>query len=153
MAKRKTRTFCKTCGAEPVRASYVYCSNSCQQEYQYNSYIENWKRGNELGLQSGGVVSRYIKRYLREKYKNKCLLCGWGKVNKVTGIVPLIADHIDGDWKNNNENNLRLLCPNCDSLQSTYAALNKGRGREGRVTSKRLKESKLFLAKQRSQKG
>ena len=57
----------------------------------------------------------------------------------------LVADHIDGDWRNNVENNLRLICPNCDSLTSTYAALNRGNGRKNRAISKRAKEGHLLM--------
>ena len=72
-----------------------------------------------------GIVSVHIKKYLREKYGNKCVLCSWAQVNIVTEQVPLVADHIDGNWRNNIEDNLRLVCPNCDATSSTYAALNK----------------------------
>jgi len=82
-----------------------------------------------LGLIATGVVSAHVKRYLREKFGDKCCLCGWAEINPKTGKVPLVADHIDGRWRNNAEVNLRLLCPNCDSLTPTYAALNKGSGR------------------------
>jgi hypothetical protein len=91
-----------------------------------------------------GVVSAHIKRYLRLKFKNKCYLCGWSEVNQTTGIVPLVADHIDGNWRNNTEENLRLVCPNCDALSSTFAGLNKGRGRENRVVSNRAKEAHVL---------
>jgi hypothetical protein len=84
-----------------------------------------------------GIVSKYVKRYLRIKYGNRCVLCGWSVINAKTGQVPLVADHIDGNWKNNTEDNLRLLCPNCDSLTPTYAGLNRGNGRENRAISKR----------------
>jgi hypothetical protein len=47
----------------------------------------------------------------------------------ITGLVPVRLDHIDGNWENNKPENLRLLCPNCDSLTETYCALNKGKGR------------------------
>ena len=140
---KKARKKCPVCGREPARAKYLYCSNACQVEYQYRSYIKRWKNGNEHGLQrSLGIVSRHIKRYLREKFGNKCCLCGWAKVNLKTKQVPLVADHIDGNWRNNSENNLRLLCPNCDSLTLTYAGLNRGHGRKNRVVSKRIKDSR-----------
>ena len=36
-----------------------------------------------------------------------------------------ILDHIDGDATNNTRNNLRLICPNCDSQLDTYKSKNK----------------------------
>lgn len=113
-------------------------------EYQFHRYIKDWKAGKVDGLQSIGTVSPHVKRYLRKKFGNKCQLCRWSKINSKTGIIPLVADHIDGNWRNNIENNLRLICPNCDSLTSTYAGLNKGNGRKDRVVSKRTKEARLL---------
>lgn len=145
MNPKKPRTPCITCGAEPKRSGYKYCSNKCQGEYEYRIYIENWKRGKQIGLRSTGIVSNAIKKYLRKKFGDACCICGWAEVNPKTGRVPLVADHIDGDWKNNRESNLRLICPNCDSLSPTYAALNKGKGRKHRAPSKRAAKARLFI--------
>lgn len=137
---------CSNCNNETARSTYKYCSNVCQAEYRYLTYIKEWKEGKNSGLQSSlGIVSRHIKNYLREKFRNECCLCGWAEINPKTGMVPLVADHIDGDWRNNREENLRLICPNCDSLSSTYGALNKGRGRKQRAVSKRVLESKTLV--------
>ena len=145
---KKRRTQCPNCGAEPARSNYKYCSNKCQQEFQYKKYISAWKSGKTNGLQGLGIVSNYIKRYLREKYTNKCCVCGWHERNVITGEVPLVADHIDGNWRNNVETNLRLICPNCDSISATYAGLNRGNGgKMVRVLSKRAKEGRLFASK------
>ncbi len=142
---KKFREQCLDCGKETPRAGYKYCSNACQIEYQYQSYIRKWRAGTVKGLQGLGIVSRHIKRYLRRKFGNKCCLCGWSKINSKTGQVPLVADHIDGDWRNNAESNLRLICPNCDALTPTYAGLNRGNGRGNRVLSKRAKEGRLLV--------
>lgn len=142
---RKQRGKCLNCGKEPERSQYKYCCNACQFEYQYKIYIKKWQDGKEIGLQALGIVSNHIKRYLREKFGNKCCICGWSEINPKTKQVPLVADHIDGNWRNNVERNLRLICPNCDSLTETYAGLNRGNGRKNRVLSKRAKEGKLFL--------
>lgn len=141
---RKSRSNCLLCGEKTARAGYKYCSNRCQLEYQRKVYIAGWKAGKIKGLQSLGIVSSSIKRYLRDKFDNKCCLCGWSEVNQKTGEVPLVADHIDGNWRNNVEKNLRLICPNCDSLTPTYAGLNRGNGRGNRVLSKRAQEGRLL---------
>ncbi|MDB5254053.1 MAG: endonuclease [Parcubacteria group bacterium] len=142
---KKPRTNCPVCGKEPAKSFYKYCSNACQQKYQYEKYIQDWKAGKIAGLQSLGIVSPPIKRYLREKFGNKCCFCGWSKINQKTGRVPLVADYIDGNWRNNAEPNLRLVCPNCDSLLPTFSALNKGKGREHRAISKRSLEAREFV--------
>lgn len=138
---RKPRSNCLVCGIENSESRSKYCSNKCQMEYQHRCYIQRWKEGKETGLIAIGVVSVHVKRYLREKFGNKCSVCGWAEVNETTGLVPVVADHIDGNWRNNLEENLRLLCPNCDSLTATYAALNKGKGRSNRRISKRSREA------------
>ncbi len=150
--KKKPRSYCIQCAKETKRSGYKYCSNKCQAKYQYLTFIKNWKLGREKGIMSIGIVSHHIKRYLREKYKNRCCLCGWSEVNQKTGKVPLVADHIDGNWRNNVESNLRLICPNCDSLTSTYAALNKGNGRRNRRKSNRSKEAQLLYGMRSTRK-
>ena len=142
---RKTREKCRVCGKETARPVAIYCSISCQMEYQYHDYIKKWKNGEINGLSSLGLVSPYIKKFLRRKFGNKCCLCNWAAVNPKTGLVPLVADHIDGNWQNNTEENLRLICPNCDSLNPTFAALNKGNGRKNRAPSKRAQEGRLLV--------
>ncbi len=120
---------CVNCGKEIEngKRGKLFCCEHCHQEHLYKEYIKRWKNGFEKGCKGSGV-SKYIIRYLREKYNNSCQLCGWSKVNTYTNKVPLHVHHIDGDCTNNKEENLQLLCPNCHSLTENFAALNIGTG-------------------------
>jgi len=134
MNPKKPRAKCLCgCNREVSRVKCTFYSLKCQQDYKYRAYIERWKEGLESGLWVSGTVSNPIKRYLLEKYGEQCQQCGWSERHKITGRVPIQIDHIDGDFTNNMENNLRLLCPNCHSLTPTYGGLNKGNGRTYRI--------------------
>jgi hypothetical protein len=41
-------------------------------------------------------------------------------------------DHTDGNPTNNRRENLRLVCPNCDSQLPTYKSRDRGNGRSFR---------------------
>lgn len=129
---------CLNCGKELINRQIKYCSNKCQIEYQEKEKIQAWKDGTFDGMSGQYGISSIIKNYLFKKYNNKCQKCGWGEINPVTNLVPLEIHHIDGNYRNNNEENLELLCPNCHSLTPNFKALNKT-GREDRNQYKNRK--------------
>ena len=130
--KIEEKHFCLNCGKLLKRHHQkTFCSLACSLDYRYNEYIKRWKNGEETGLKGEYGISLNIRRFLKEKYHNKCQICGWGEVNPHTGNVPLEVHHIDGDYTNNSEENLQLLCPNCHSLTETYKNSNKN-GRKSR---------------------
>jgi endogenous inhibitor of DNA gyrase (YacG/DUF329 family) len=121
---------CLYCGKTPERKRYLYCSNQCQMDFQYEVFISNWKSG-KIKVATRNISS-HLRRYLQNKYNNACCLCGWCKVNSVTNKVPLEVNHVDGDSSNNLETNLQLICPNCHSLTANFRNLNRGSGRSWR---------------------
>jgi hypothetical protein len=130
-SKEENINNCLNCNTS-ISKDAQYCSNKCQKDYEYKMYIHNWKKGKVNGMRGKYQISLHIVRYLFEKYNYKCCQCGWSKKNIYTGKIPLEVEHIDGNYLNNSEENLILLCPNCHSLTSTYKGLNKGHGRKDR---------------------
>lgn len=124
--------YCLNCGKElsPNSTTHKYCSNKCQQDFEYKQKVEAYKQDNTIAKSTKwGHLPAFLRRYIFEKFDNKCCLCGWSKVNPYTNTLPLEIDHIDGNAENNAESNLRLICPNCHSLTATYRGANRGNGR------------------------
>lgn len=67
------------------------------------------------------------RRILTEKLlKEECKICGLKPMWQNKKLI-LILDHINGVNNDNRIENLRFLCPNCDSQQETFAGRNKNR--------------------------
>ena len=82
-------------------------------------------------LVSDGRAQSYVlkKRLFKAGLKTpKCEICGWCQ-KAVDGRIPLELDHVNGVHSDNRLKNLRVLCPNCHSLQSTHRGKNKGTGK------------------------
>jgi hypothetical protein len=130
--KRKKKP-CINCGKITTN---IYCSSFCLNEYRQKEIFRNIENGDN------SYPHRQYKKYLINKYGEKCMECGWNERNPITNNVPIELEHIDGNSNNNSLINLKLLCPNCHSLTPTYKALNTGNGRHYR--RKRYKEGKSY---------
>jgi hypothetical protein len=127
----KVRALCANeCGRRIKPGNLLYCSNACRGELHRRSVVAEFKAGT---LAAKVYIHRPIRRYLIEKFGERCQQCGWSERHKKTGRVPLEIEHVDGNWRNCREDNLTVLCPNCHALTPTFKGLNRGNGRPGRV--------------------
>lgn len=67
-------------------------------------------------------ISRAVKKFkiLDMNICSSCHLTNW-----LGNDITLDVDHINGDHRNNEISNLRMLCPNCHSQTSTYKTRKK----------------------------
>ena len=129
---------CLYCGKElrQDQRHNRYCSIECATKARTDNKIAAWLSGEDDGIRGANQLSSTIRNYLLEKAGYKCQKCGWGEINPTTQKVPLDIHHKDGNYMNNTENNLEVLCPNCHSLTPNYKALNSS-GRENRTQSRK----------------
>jgi hypothetical protein len=120
-------TRCLGCGVEFTGCRpKVFCSNACQQSHRRRLLLKAWLETGVCGRIS--YQGNYVREYLHGQQRGRCAICGIeDKWNGAT--LALIIDHIDGDASDNRRENLRLICPNCDSQLPTYKARNRGAGR------------------------
>ncbi len=74
-------------------------------------------------FQSFKLKRRLFRAKLKPEY---CEICGWSE-RTIDGYLPLELDHINGDRRDNRIENLRILCPNCHSLQPTHRSRPRGK--------------------------
>ena len=77
------------------------------------------------------TIRGVIRDYILKEQNCKCAICGLPNIwnNKE---LKFILDHIDGNASNSCRENLRLICPNCDSQLDTYKSKNKNSARNAR---------------------
>ena len=107
-----------------------FCSLACQRETERRANVERWLRtGNVPSV--GNRAGHYIRRYLFDEQSGRCAMCAIGAEWNGQPLS-LVLDHIDGDASHNGRDNLRLVCPNCDSQLRTFKSRNRGNGRAWR---------------------
>jgi hypothetical protein len=133
----KDKTFiCEQCATEfnfkGYSRNHKFCSLDCSyaskaagkvalREQRYNTWLE----GRVLDVKHPRAL---IREFVIKRDGNKCNCCGITEWNGKE--ISLWCDHIDGNATNNHPSNFQMVCPNCDSQQSTFGAKNTGKGRK-----------------------
>lgn len=121
---------CINCGESYIQyngKSQKYCSVNCQHEFQHKQKYQLLIDGNPLIMRANYDPSPFKKDILEEQ-NGVCAICGCKPEHNNKPLV-FILDHIDGNAANNQRDNLRCVCPNCDSQLDTYKSKNKNGAR------------------------
>ena len=98
----------KNCEKEfKFRSNKKFCSRKCKQK-NCQSKSEKVQKKSKLFFEN------FEKHHYRKHKKKYCEYCGFIALNK----CQLDIDHIDGNHKNNNIENLQTLCANCHRLKT-----------------------------------
>ncbi len=98
------------------------CAGNLRKKEHYQEYLED----NSIAFEQRNMQS--YKKYFIEEQNHKCAICDTDDIWNNQSLM-FILDHIDGNADNNNRENLRLICPNCDSQLDTFKSKNKNSAR------------------------
>lgn len=122
---------CIVCG-KPL--TYGHLTSYCyvhMVEKRNKDKIDHWLKTGDTGCAVGNSIRNCIRDYIYKSQDYRCSICN--NLNTWCGKeIKFILDHIDGNASNNCRENLRLICPNCDSQLDTYKSKNKKSARNNR---------------------
>ena len=123
--------YCLICGKK-LRPNHKteYCQEHLRQ-HQREEKVKSWLESGKTGYTVDTTIRGAIREYILQDQNYKCAICGLDNVWNGKQLN-FILDHIDEDASNSSRENLRLVCPNCDSQLDTYKSKNKNSARNAR---------------------
>lgn len=118
--------ICENCSKEFILYQGTrgkFCSNKCQQEFQHKQKYQKIIDGDSSVMRANYSPKNFRADIIREQ-EGKCAICHCNEEHNGKPLV-FIIDHIDGHASNNRRDNLRCICPNCDSQLDTFKSKNK----------------------------
>lgn len=135
-SKPRNKThICLNCGKEFSHVTgntNKYCCVECEKEFKHKQKYQLILDGDPSIMRANYSPKIFRDDILKEQ-EGKCAICGMQPIWNGKGLI-FIIDHIDGRAANNKRDNLRCICPNCDSQLDTYKSKNKNSDRNYRYT-------------------
>ena len=121
---------CLNCGKEYIvhYKQEKFCCMKCANEYKHKQNYQRVING-DPSIMRANYSLRAFKKDILEEQGGVCAICKCKPEHNGKPLV-FILDHIDGHASNNKRDNLRMICPNCDSQLDTYKSKNKHGDRE-----------------------
>jgi hypothetical protein len=104
-----------------------FCSPECSCEYRHKEAYAKFLETPEKYCNGGYTPKNFKTEFLREQ-NDRCAICGCEQMHNGKPLI-FVLDHIDGNASNNRRENLRMICPNCDSQLPTFKSKNKNSSR------------------------
>ena len=122
---------CSKCGKKVCAENKFGFCQSCLIIHRREEKVRNWLETGDTGFTVDTTIRGAIRDYILQSQNNQCAICGM--LNEWNGAeLNFVLDHIDGDASNSSRDNLRLVCPNCDSQLPTFKSRNKNSARNKR---------------------
>ena len=113
---------CLNCGIE-IPKNKKFCSHECSCKYKHKEAYKKFLENSDEFCNGGYTPKNFKQEFLNEQ-DGKCAICGCIQEHNGKPLV-FVLDHIDGNASNNRRENLRMICPNCDSQLPTFKSKNK----------------------------